>query len=161
MAARPTTDAETMRTNTHFRINEAQAVQEVFDGEVLAINLETGTYYSMPGLSAEVWAWLIRGVPLGTIARTLNEICDDDPRIIAAQIDDFVAKLEEQGLIAPSEAPPAEGQPAVSKPAGKMFVSLILNVYTDMQDLLLLDPIHDVEEAGWPLAKSDIDSAEG
>ena len=29
----------------------------------------------------------------------------------------------------------------------------VLEKYTDMQELLLLDPIHDVEEAGWPKAK--------
>jgi hypothetical protein len=26
----------------------------------------------------------------------------------------------------------------------------VLNKYTDMQDLLLLDPIHEVDERGWP-----------
>ena len=26
----------------------------------------------------------------------------------------------------------------------------VLNKYTDMQDLLLIDPIHDVEAHGWP-----------
>jgi hypothetical protein len=28
-------------------------------------------------------------------------------------------------------------------------------VYEDMQDLLLLDPIHDVDETGWPARKQD------
>jgi hypothetical protein len=26
----------------------------------------------------------------------------------------------------------------------------VLGVHPDMQDLLLLDPIHDVDEVGWP-----------
>ena len=29
----------------------------------------------------------------------------------------------------------------------------VLSIYTDMQDLLLLDPIHDVDQAGWPTRK--------
>jgi len=29
-----------------------------------------------------------------------------------------------------------------------------LNKYTDMRDMLLLDPIHDVGESGWPVPKS-------
>jgi hypothetical protein len=34
------------------------------------------------------------------------------------------------------------------------FTQPVLEVYTDMQDLLLLDPIHEVdEEAGWPSPK--------
>ncbi len=28
-----------------------------------------------------------------------------------------------------------------------------LETYTDMQELLLLDPIHDVDETGWPAAR--------
>jgi hypothetical protein len=26
-----------------------------------------------------------------------------------------------------------------------------MSVYTDMEELLLLDPIHDVDETGWPV----------
>jgi hypothetical protein len=29
----------------------------------------------------------------------------------------------------------------------------VLERYTDMQELLLLDPIHDVDESGWPHRK--------
>jgi len=34
------------------------------------------------------------------------------------------------------------------------FRAPVLNVYADMKDLLLLDPIHDVDEVGWPTPKS-------
>jgi hypothetical protein len=30
------------------------------------------------------------------------------------------------------------------------FEAPVLQKYTDMQDLLLLDPIHDTDETGWP-----------
>ena len=30
------------------------------------------------------------------------------------------------------------------------FVAPQLHKYTDMQELLLLDPIHDVDQEGWP-----------
>ena len=30
----------------------------------------------------------------------------------------------------------------------------VLNSYTDMEELLLLDPIHDVDQAGWPMPKA-------
>ena len=36
------------------------------------------------------------------------------------------------------------------------FEAPILQKYTDMQDLLLLDPIHEVDEAGWPHANLDL-----
>ena len=35
------------------------------------------------------------------------------------------------------------------------FEAPALQVYTDMEDLLLLDPIHEVDEMGWPSAKQN------
>jgi hypothetical protein len=37
--------------------------------------------------------------------------------------------------------------------AAAITAAPVLEKYTDMQELLLLDPIHDVEEAGWPKAR--------
>jgi len=34
------------------------------------------------------------------------------------------------------------------------FSAPVLNAYTDMEELLLLDPIHDVDQAGWPMPKA-------
>jgi hypothetical protein len=143
-----------MRESAHFQINDIQVVHETFDDEILAINLDTGTYYSMAGLSAQVWRWVIAGSPLGAIGRALSKACGVSPELIAVQLEDFVQKLEQDRLILPSDAPAAEEAPMFSTPHGKVAVALAFDVYTDMQDLLLLDPIHDVDEAGWPLAKS-------
>jgi hypothetical protein len=132
-------------------MNEAQVTHEVFDGEVLAVNLDTGTYYSMPGLGGLVWTWIVNGVVLGDVANLLLLTCSDVPDSVEADVETFVSQLETHGLILPSAGEPAQSPAA---PTDKRpFKPLHLEVYTDMQDLLLLDPIHDVEEAGWPLAK--------
>ncbi|HAR48554.1 MAG TPA: hypothetical protein DCR81_00210 [Smithella sp.] len=34
-----------------------------------------------------------------------------------------------------------------------VFNAPVLNKYTDMQDLLILDPIHEVDATGWPSTK--------
>jgi hypothetical protein len=48
-------------------------------------------------------------------------------------------------------APPGPAAPDDPAPAERAtFIAPVLAVYTDMQDLLLLDPIHDVDEIGWP-----------
>jgi hypothetical protein len=46
----------------------------------------------------------------------------------------------------------AQVQPGPEKPR---FEPPILRTFEDMQDLLLLDPIHEVDEMGWPNAKKD------
>jgi hypothetical protein len=43
-------------------------------------------------------------------------------------------------------AAPAPAAPA----AGAVFAPPRLEVFDDLQDLFLVDPIHDVDEAGWP-----------
>ena len=43
--------------------------------------------------------------------------------------------------------------PAPVSVAGVAYTEPSLSVFSDMQDLLLLDPIHDVSEAGWPMPK--------
>jgi hypothetical protein len=140
-----------MRDDAYFKMNEAQVTHEIFDGEVLAVNLDTGTYYSMPGLGGLVWTWVVAGVPLRDVAKLLLCTCRDVPVSLEADIETFVSQLETHGLILPSTgaAAQAPGAPTERRP----YKPLQLEVYTDMQDLLLLDPIHDVDEAGWPLSK--------
>ena len=40
---------------------------------------------------------------------------------------------------------------AVRKP----YTAPAVQKYDDLEDLLLLDPIHEVDEAGWPVARAD------
>ena len=59
--------------------------------------------------------------------------------------------MSKEGLIVPSEdqgAAPKTERPAPSKK--KAFAKPKLSKFGDMQDLLLLDPIHDVDQQGWP-----------
>jgi hypothetical protein len=72
----------------------------------------------------------------------------------------FISELMAEGLIVSGQ----ETDKALSCDAGGVsqsdertikieFKPPALNKYSDMQDLLLLDPIHDVDVAGWPTIK--------
>jgi hypothetical protein len=37
--------------------------------------------------------------------------------------------------------------------SGCEFVTPCLQKYTDMEELLLIDPIHEIDEVGWPSAR--------
>ena len=46
---------------------------------------------------------------------------------------------------------PRSASGPVDEPVGRTpFVDPALEKYTDMQDFLLVDPIHEVSDAGWP-----------
>jgi hypothetical protein len=138
-----------------FRISSAQIAHETFENEVLAINLDTGTYYSFPGPSGSLWSLLVQGASVDTVVRMLADAYHEDSTSMNEAVHQFLDRLREEQLIVMDES---ASDPRELKPVNGVttpFVSFELNKFTDMQDLLLLDPIHDVEEAGWPLARPD------
>jgi hypothetical protein len=125
------------------RIPADRVVSEVIDGEVVAIDLESGRYYSLEGAAARAWEAIQAGADLGgVVAAVASEagIAADDARPDVAA---FLAELEAEGLL-------LSGNGAASPEPGPGRVKLALQRYTDMQDLIVIDPIHDVDETGWP-----------
>ena len=141
----------------HVRIDPTQVVYESFDGEILAINLETGAYYSLTGPSSRLWLLVNEGLPVGDIVDRFVAEHDASREAIAAAVQEFLARLSAERLIVgvggeETSAPAAPSLPEAGQPPALAFE---MKVFTDMQDLLLLDPIHDVEDAGWPVARGD------
>jgi hypothetical protein len=66
---------------------------------------------------------------------------------------DFAARMAAEGLMRPAATavPPSE-QPRISfATAGSGPLLLTFEVYEDMKSLILLDPVHEVDEVrGWP-----------
>lgn len=148
-----------MAKNTVFRVNSPEIVSETIDGEVVIINLDKGYYYSLLKTGADVWSRIERHLDRDRIIQELTEAYDGIAEEIAIAIDEFIANLQHEQLIVadssleflPSE-PIAEIANQSSKPR---FQKPMLEKFTDMEDLLLLDPIHEVDvEAGWPNAKT-------
>jgi hypothetical protein len=120
-----------------------RVVSETIDGEVVAIDLESGRYYSLEGPAARAWEAIQAGQDLdGIVAAVAAEASmeADDAR---ADVAAFIAELEAEGLLLDGDGPASSAE-------GPGRVRLVLHRYTDMQDLIVLDPIHDVDETGWP-----------
>jgi Coenzyme PQQ synthesis protein D (PqqD) len=137
-----------------FRVNAPQVIHESIDGEVIIINLETGNYYSVKGSGAHVWD-VIQAVPAvstSSVADAVAPSYDAAREELAPAIDEFVGRLRQEGLVAetagPAVAPSAS--PAPGNGGRLVFEAPRLEKYTDMQDLVLLDPVHEVDEQGWP-----------
>lgn len=124
-------------------LNSPAVISDEVGGETLAINLTSGAYFVIPPPVRPLWAGLSAGVP----ARAYLE--QDDPR--AQGLLEYVQTLVSAGLLRPAgTAAPAE---AVDD---WQVEDLTLEEFTDMADLLGLDPIHDVDETvGWPTARTD------
>jgi hypothetical protein len=138
-----------------FRVNDPRVVYENFDGEIVAVNLDTGTYYSMSESGAEIWTMLVAGMRLDQALAAALDRYDGSRGEIEAAVRDFVERLCREELLVPDArgAAPLEHAASLPPAAKKAFAAPAFTAYSDMQDLLLLDPVHDVDEAGWPVHK--------
>jgi hypothetical protein len=136
------------------RINKPKVISEVFEDEVVAINLGTGTYFGMAGTAKEVWRLIEAGVPVKSMVTYLAQCYGVPDSQMSSDIEAFAESLAGHELASRIEtdgpAPEIESHPI----AGSWSLPVI-SIYDDMQDLLLLDPIHDVDETGWPAIKPD------
>lgn len=134
----------------HFRVNEPDVTYESFDTEVLAINLRNGNYYSLRESAVPIWQLAVRGLSVGEIGAALAQSASGDAAEVTAAVRVFLAELEAEALLVAQSAPAAHvnGKPPVTLPA--TFAKPVLDRYTDMQQLLLMDPIHETDVTGWP-----------
>jgi hypothetical protein len=145
-----------------FRVNPIHVAHEIFDGgEVLAINLETGTYYSLPGISGQIWIWLVKGASLAAIGQALVDLYEGEHDMIENEAERFIKTLKAENLISSDEVPAISAPilPSNNQAGKKPFVIPTMEKYSDLQELLLLDPIHETDAAGWPVRKPYPDDA--
>jgi Coenzyme PQQ synthesis protein D (PqqD) len=131
-----------------FRIGP-EIVHETVDGEVIAIDLANGSYYSLAGSGPAIWELLGEGASEAEIGAALAGRFEAEEPEIDTAVSALLGQLRENGLIVASE----EGGPGVSAPSPKEkapFEAPRLERYNDMKDYFLLDPIHEVDTAGWP-----------
>jgi hypothetical protein len=140
---------------TTYRVPEGSIVHEVIDRELILINLLTGTYYSANESGAFLWKLLLQGASQAELVGLAATRFGVPADTMGQQVQAFLEHLKKEELIVESEAP--AGAPA-PPPAGatSAYQPPRLIVFSDMQELLVLDPIHEVNEHGWPhLPKAD------
>jgi hypothetical protein len=132
-----------------FRVGP-EIVHETVDGEVIAIDLASGSYYSLAGSGPAVWEVLAGGAGEAEIVAALAHRFEADGETIAAAVSALLAELRERNLIVSDDRPPENTPIAAGSGEKASFEAPRLERYTDMKDYFLLDPIHEVDTAGWP-----------
>jgi len=140
----------------YFKINSPKVIHETIDGETVIVNLDSGNYYSLDSLGADIWDAIGKGIPVDYIIGDISCRYNGEREEVDRTIRQFIDELLQEALISPLEGggdrhePPteiADGHPPFKAPT--------LQKYSDMQDLLLLDPIHEVDDTGWPNIKAE------
>ena len=136
-----------------YAVDRPQVVEELIADELVIVSFRTGRYHGVRGSGVIIWQLLEAGHSVAEIVAQVSQRFTGLDGENEQQIAHFVDALEEQALIVRAIREPeatntahfSEEKPPFSKPE--------LESRADLQDHLLLDPIHDVDEYGWPNPK--------
>lgn len=139
-----------------YQVDTENIMHETIDGEVVIVNLETGTYYSFDGADAGEFIWDRLSNGGASLEQLVESACRrylGAPEDITAGVTRFFNALQKEQMLVPLANGESEPPATVEQSPGVEFQLPKLNIYTDMEALLLADPIHEVESDGWPNLK--------
>jgi len=142
---------------------EPWMTHERLDDQVMMINLETGAYFALERPAADCWTALTAGAGFAGMVAEVKAHFDVPQARAEADVESFLASLLDEGIVRwssdhpvelpPSQSagqltsPPADGAPTADRLA---YRPPQIEKHDDLEELLLLDPIHDVGPEGWP-----------
>ncbi len=135
-------------------VRRPDVIDEVFDGEAVIVNLRTGRYFAFDAPATQVWQAVVAARPWPVLADEVAAGAGADPASARPVIAGFLAELVTHELVEADGVLPELAEPDAGAPG--RFPAPSLQVFTDMEDLLQLDPIHDIDldGTGWPQAPS-------
>ena len=133
-----------------YKLNDEKMFYDMAEGQAIVINFTSGMYYGTSSLGSAVLDALLSG---GSVNAALNAVkalpgCPED---IDAQMDAFIKALFDKEVIVEIDG---EGNDTVNIDASALNDGFVLTVdeFTEVQDLIMADPVHDVDvEQGWPI----------
>jgi len=131
-------------------------VHERFGDETVILNLDSGSYYSAQGIASIIWGLVSDGCSESNIVQRIRAGFSGDADEVARATQRFLDQLVVEALVESHATADSSGDAIhgahVAAPT-EVFSAPVLQKYTDMEEMLLLDPIHEVDEHGWPSAK--------
>lgn len=128
--------------STWFRLNSPAVVFDASADDTVIINLVSGRYFRLDAASSLAWnALLASGSRAAFVASAGNA-----PEL-AASADSMIEALTAENLIVPAGETTAEA-------TSWTFAGFSLESFSDLEDILGLDPIHEADpDKGWPAAR--------
>ena len=121
---------------------------ERVDGDVIAVNLAAGTYFSMSGTAADVWTAASSGTKaeqwLSALDHAYGRTC---PR---EEIGLFIADCLRGDLLIEADDGTITDVTLPQDWDRSSWTAPRLEIFEDLRDLLLVDPVHEASDFGWP-----------
>ena len=137
-----------------YQLNGEKMFFDIADGQAVVINFVSGMYYGTTALGSVILERLLKGCAPAEIAGAVKALpgCPED---FDARLSAFITKLLEKEILLDGETNPGGGEEIGDMALADGF-DLTLDEFSEVQDLILADPVHDVDvEQGWPFFKED------
>lgn len=143
-----------------YEVSTPDVVAEDFGGEVVVLNLGNGRYFSLLGVSADIWRDLARGHK----PQDLIDYAVAARASLGEAVSVLVASMIAEGLIRPLSDSEDRASPTGTASAAAALLAgedvPPMEAFDDMAELILADPIHDVDEdMGWPVKRDPAPTA--
>ena len=140
-----------------YHLDSTNIATEIFDNEAVLINIPLGKYYSVRGNTGIRILEILQN-PLSIddiVAVVKNEFEVDNESDLASDTAEFISQLENENIISASAK--AVSVNIEVNTLKRPYEKLELEIFDDMQELIMLDPVHDVESfKGWPQKKEEV-----
>ncbi len=147
----PRESGHSFEPHSRFRVDEREVIHETLEGESVLVHLGTGAYFSLLGAATVIWASVVEGRSAEEIVGAVQAAYDGDPDQVARETMALLGSMVEHRLATPCANGTATATPPARSDTPKVpYLSPKLEAFEDMQDLLLLDPIHETDDHGWP-----------
>jgi hypothetical protein len=137
--------------SARIQISEPRVVHEIIRGEAVIVNLANGNYYSTDGVGAELWRCILTCPCDDDLVAFVVASYDVDAATAATDVAAFLDSLQQEGIILCSEEVGETLGPSLGALSPKQeYAAPHVEVFSDMQEMIALDPIHEVDATGWP-----------
>ncbi len=137
-----------------YSLNSDKMFYDIADNQAIIIDSSTGDYYALNILGSLTFDFLAKGASEASIIAALKQLPLENDNI-EEKFNAFVEKLLKADILTKCDA--SSGIQVifdVEAVAGEYTFDM--EQFDDSRDILLADPIHDVdEEQGWPVLKND------
>lgn len=143
-----------------FNISGPMVISETIENETVIIDLDQGAYYSLTGSGPFIWSLLDSPRSVSAIADAVVAVFSASPETSKTEVVKLLSYLAAEGLVGKAATEGAvipDERISKTKENFGAFTAPEIKKFTDMEAMLLLDPIHDVNEEGWPHPRTAAD----
>ncbi len=134
-----------------YATDEGNVIYEEIEAELVVINLKSGCYYSLNDTASAIWRLVTGGHSLDQVSVLLAERFPSSADGMTGEVARIVSEFLREELLSPAGSPQAKEAPL---PEGlampESFQAPVMTKHSDIQEMLQLDPIHEVTDLGWP-----------